>query len=123
MARPCRFSSIPHRYRRTSRSGSQIWNAGDVSSRWKHRRQSTDTPSRADYRRSRRILPYHEALTQNGFDPAARSVTLMLHTYLGPNRETVKERIRIPFREYLRSSLGLVERLIASLALPVILGV
>ena len=61
---------------------------------------------------------YQEALRQNGFDPATRRVTLMLHTYLGEDRDTVKDRIRVPFREYLRSSLGLVEKLIASLGLP-----
>lgn len=65
------------------------------------------------------IERYHEALRQNGFDPATRCVTLMLHTYLGEDRDTVKDRIHIPFREYLRSSLGLVEKLIASLGLPV----
>jgi natural product biosynthesis luciferase-like monooxygenase protein len=65
------------------------------------------------------IERYHEALRQNGFDPATRCVTLMLHTYLGEDRDTVKERIRMPFREYLRSSLGLIEKLIASLGLPV----
>ena len=65
------------------------------------------------------IEQYHEALRQNGFDPATRCVTLMLHTYLGEDRDTVKDRIRIPFREYLRSSLGLVEKLIASLGMPV----
>lgn len=65
------------------------------------------------------IAQYRDALIQNGFDPAARSVTLMVHTYLGKDRESVKEQVRRPFREYLRSSLGLVERLIASLGLPV----
>lgn len=65
------------------------------------------------------IERYHEALRQNGFDPATRSVTLMLHTYLGGDRDTVRDRVRVPFREYLRSSLGLVEKLIASLGLPV----
>ncbi|MBN9617507.1 MAG: hypothetical protein BGO25_03505 [Acidobacteriales bacterium 59-55] len=62
---------------------------------------------------------YHEALQKNGFDPTTRQVTLMLHTYLGDDRDTVRERIRVPFREYLRTSLGLVEKLIASLNLPV----
>jgi natural product biosynthesis luciferase-like monooxygenase protein len=65
------------------------------------------------------IERYHEALRQNGFDPATRSVTLMLHTYLGEDRGTVRDRIHLPFREYLRSSLGLVEKLIASLGLPI----
>jgi natural product biosynthesis luciferase-like monooxygenase protein len=65
------------------------------------------------------IKRYHEALKQNGFDPATRSVTLMLHTYLGESRDSVKDRIRIPFREYLRTSLGLVEKLIISLGLPI----
>jgi natural product biosynthesis luciferase-like monooxygenase protein len=65
------------------------------------------------------VKAYHEALRQNGYDPATRCVTLMLHTYLGDDRDTVKDQIRAPFREYLRSSLGLVEKLIASHGLPV----
>lgn len=65
------------------------------------------------------IERYHDALRQNGFDPTTRSVTLMLHTYLGEDRDVVKNLVRVPFREYLRSSLGLVEKLISSLALPI----
>jgi len=65
------------------------------------------------------IERYHDALRQNGFDPADRSVTLMLHTFLGKDRDEVRDRVRIPFRKYLRSSLGLVEKLISSLGLPI----
>lgn len=62
---------------------------------------------------------YHQALEMNGYDPATRCVTLMLHTFIGKDVETVKKLVHLPFREYLRSSLGLVEKLIQSLALPV----
>ncbi len=62
---------------------------------------------------------YREALLNQGFDPDTRAITLMLHTYLGQDHDTVKNTVRLPFREYLRSSLGLVEKLIASLGLPV----
>jgi natural product biosynthesis luciferase-like monooxygenase protein len=65
------------------------------------------------------IERYHDALRRNGFDPADHSVTLMLHTFLGKDRDEVRDQVRIPFREYLRSSLGLVEKLISSLGLPI----
>jgi natural product biosynthesis luciferase-like monooxygenase protein len=37
-------------------------------------------------------------------------VVLMLHTFLGANRDDVRDLVRQPFREYLRSSLGLITR-------------
>lgn len=65
------------------------------------------------------IALYHRALEANDHDPSTRTVTLMLHTFIGRDLDTVKKLVHLPFREYLRSSLGLVEKLIHSLALPV----
>jgi natural product biosynthesis luciferase-like monooxygenase protein len=37
-------------------------------------------------------------------------VALMLHTYLGADRDAVREKVRVPFSDYLRSSIGLIAR-------------
>lgn len=54
-----------------------------------------------------KIARYRAAREEGGFDPAAGKVTLMLHTFLGINREMVRARVRNPFREYLRSAVSL----------------
>jgi len=54
-----------------------------------------------------KIRRYREARAKHGFDPAAGKVSLMLHTFLGTNVETVRARVRAPFREYLRSAVSL----------------
>ena len=52
---------------------------------------------------------YRSARERHGFDPDSGKVSLMLHTFLGTNRESVKAKIRAPFREYLRSAISLEE--------------
>jgi natural product biosynthesis luciferase-like monooxygenase protein len=54
-----------------------------------------------------KVRQYRRAREQNGFDPAAGKVSLMLHTFLGSDLEEVRETVRGPFREYLRSALSL----------------
>ena len=54
-----------------------------------------------------KIGAYREARREAGLDPADGSVTLMLHTFLGEDREAVRQRVRQPFREYLRSAVSL----------------
>ncbi|HEY0172460.1 MAG TPA: MupA/Atu3671 family FMN-dependent luciferase-like monooxygenase [Pyrinomonadaceae bacterium] len=46
-------------------------------------------------------------------------VTLMLHTFVGDEMESVRETVRGPFTDYLRSSLSLTESLAQSLGLDV----
>lgn len=57
-----------------------------------------------------KIERYRESLAQNNFDPRSRKVSLMLHTFIGPDAAAVKEKIRQPFREYLRSAINLEEQ-------------
>jgi natural product biosynthesis luciferase-like monooxygenase protein len=57
-----------------------------------------------------KISAYREARAQNGHDPAAGIVSLMLHTHLDANVDDVKERVRAPLREYLRSAVSLEKR-------------
>jgi natural product biosynthesis luciferase-like monooxygenase protein len=59
---------------------------------------------------AQKIQRYRDSLADHGFDPAQGIVSLMLHTYLGPDTEAVKARVRTPFREYLRSAITLEEQ-------------
>jgi natural product biosynthesis luciferase-like monooxygenase protein len=54
-----------------------------------------------------KIRLYRNALESRGFDPQQRTVTLMLHTYLDEDLETVRQTVDRPFREYLRSAISL----------------
>jgi len=57
-----------------------------------------------------KIRRYREARAQNNFDPHAGKVSLMLHTFVGTDVESVKAKVRTPFREYLRSAISLEEK-------------
>ena len=50
-----------------------------------------------------RIAVYRNARAAAGLDPDNGEVTLMLHTFLGPDMEYVRHHVTPPFREYLRS--------------------
>lgn len=43
-----------------------------------------------------KIAAYRRSLEKNGFDPAAGTVTIMVHTYLGGDVETVKANVKAP---------------------------
>ncbi len=53
---------------------------------------------------------YHAALRDAGHDPDGHKVTLMLHTFVGEDRETVREIAREPMKDYLRSAAGLIKQ-------------
>ncbi len=57
-----------------------------------------------------KIAIYHAALRTAGHDPADRKVTLMLHTLVGDDRETVRQTARGPMKDYLRSAAGLIKQ-------------
>jgi natural product biosynthesis luciferase-like monooxygenase protein len=57
------------------------------------------------------IALYRRALVQNGYDPGIGRVALMLHTFLGNEREAVKNTVRGPLIDYLRSSIDLTQSL------------
>ena len=57
-----------------------------------------------------KIKIYHDALRETGHDPADFTVTLMLHTYIGQDREAVREVAREPMKDYLRSAAGLIKQ-------------
>lgn len=54
-----------------------------------------------------KIAAYRKALAAHGHDPVARTVTLMVHTFVGRTDAEVREIVREPFLQYLRSSMDL----------------
>lgn len=57
-----------------------------------------------------KITLYHEALRAAGHNPADHTVTVMLHTLVGEDRDAVEKIVRKPLREYLRSAAGLIKQ-------------
>lgn len=54
-----------------------------------------------------KIAVYRDTLHKNGYDPSEYKVSLMIHTYLGSDMSEVKEIVREPITEYLRTNLDL----------------
>jgi natural product biosynthesis luciferase-like monooxygenase protein len=67
---------------------------------------------------AKNIKLYREAFAAEGRNPSDGRVTMMLHTFVGNDREAVKDIVRKPFSDYLRSSVGLVANMVKSLNLP-----
>lgn len=59
---------------------------------------------------SDKIGIYHQALREAGYDPKDFKVTLMLHTFVGDEREAVREIAREPMKDYLRAAAGLIKQ-------------
>lgn len=57
-----------------------------------------------------KITIYQTALREAGHDPDNHKVTLMLHTFVGEDREEVREIAREPMKDYLRSAAGLIKQ-------------
>lgn len=57
-----------------------------------------------------KIAIYHAALRAAGRDPADHVVTLMLHSFVGEDRDAVREIARAPMKDYLRSAAGLIKQ-------------
>ncbi|GHO70183.1 siderophore biosynthesis protein [Ktedonobacter sp. SOSP1-52] len=56
---------------------------------------------------AKNIRFYRASLMENGFEAADRKVSLMLHTFIGKDRDAVKNKVQAPFKEYLRSAVRL----------------
>jgi len=65
------------------------------------------------------IALYRQARADNGHDPDAGKVTLMVHTYVGADAEETLQRAKEPFLRYMRSHLGLLSSVVKSLDMPV----
>lgn len=66
-----------------------------------------------------KIASYREALARHGHDPATRQVTLMMHTFIGPDLDYVLSKARTPLCNYLKAHVGLIETMTKSLNIKV----
>ena len=54
-----------------------------------------------------KIALYREARANHGYDPQSGKVTLMLHTFVEDDLDVVRQQVREPFMDYLRTSVDL----------------
>lgn len=66
---------------------------------------------------ARNIKLYRDSLTRHGYDPTAGHVTLLVHTFIGEDLDRVRNTVRKPFCDYLKSTVGIIQNLITSLDL------
>jgi natural product biosynthesis luciferase-like monooxygenase protein len=66
-----------------------------------------------------KIKLYREALAKKGHNPEEGKVALMIHTFLGESLHEVKEKVRQPFCEYLKTHYDLLDNLAKSMGLNV----
>ncbi len=59
-----------------------------------------------------KVATYRESRARHGHDPRAGRVTLMLHAFVGTSMAEVREKVREPLTDYLRTSLGLISSLV-----------
>ena len=57
-----------------------------------------------------KIALYRETLRELGRNPSDYTVTLMLHTLIGDDREQVRDVAREPMKAYLRSAVALIKQ-------------
>jgi natural product biosynthesis luciferase-like monooxygenase protein len=63
------------------------------------------------------IVVYRDSLARHGHDPETGHVTLLVHTFIGEELGSVRDKVRAPFCDYLRSTVGIIQNLIKSLDL------
>ena len=63
------------------------------------------------------IKLYRGSLAQHGYSPDAGQVTLLLHTFIGDDLQRVRQKVRTPFCNYLKSTVGVIQNLVKSLDL------
>lgn len=66
-----------------------------------------------------KIAIYRESWREHGQGPGQGHVTLMLHTFVGEDIDAVREKVRIPFSNYLKSSLDLLTGMAKSAGLDI----
>ncbi len=68
---------------------------------------------------ARNIELYRTSLANHGHAPSVGHVTVLLHTFVGPDADRAREIARKPFCDYLRSFLGLTRSLLKSQGISV----
>lgn len=66
-----------------------------------------------------KIALYRQALKENGYTYSQGKVTLMTHTFLGKDLDTVRRKVKQPFSEYLKNHYGLLENLAKGMGMNV----
>ncbi|MBL0743078.1 MupA/Atu3671 family FMN-dependent luciferase-like monooxygenase [Chryseolinea lacunae] len=61
-----------------------------------------------------KIKAYRASLRASGFDPASRTVSVMVHTFVGLDDDNVRAAVREPLKEYIKSSVHLIETMTKS---------
>jgi len=56
-----------------------------------------------------KVIAYRRARAEAGLDPRSGRITLMLHTFVGEDDDAVRETVREPMKDYLRSSVNLIK--------------
>jgi natural product biosynthesis luciferase-like monooxygenase protein/amino acid adenylation domain-containing protein/FkbH-like protein len=64
-----------------------------------------------------KIQLYRKSLAKHGHDPSSGRVTVMIHTFLGEDYETVLEQARGPFMDYMNAHLSLMVPWLKSLGI------
>lgn len=65
------------------------------------------------------VALYHDALERHGHSPHDHCVTVMVHTFLGKDPDAVRETVRDPFCNYLKTFTGLLDNLAKSFKLNI----
>jgi natural product biosynthesis luciferase-like monooxygenase protein len=65
------------------------------------------------------IALYRKSLSEHGYAPESGQVAVLLHTFVGNDDAVTREKARVPFCNYLNSSIGLFKNLIRSQGLAV----
>ena len=60
-----------------------------------------------------KIDVYRAARAEHGFDPASGVVTAMIHTFVGADRDAIREEARAPYCQFLKQNIGLAQGLAA----------
>ncbi|MGL5794116.1 MAG: LLM class flavin-dependent oxidoreductase [Waterburya sp.] len=68
---------------------------------------------------ARQIALYRNSLAQHGYNCEQGKVSLMLHTFVGDNEESIRSQVKEPFCNYLKTSFGLIENLAKKINFPV----
>ena len=68
---------------------------------------------------AKNISLYRESLSRHGYAPESGHVTVLMHTFVGDDLDSVRDTARQPFYNYLQSSLGLFKNLVKSQGLNI----
>lgn len=69
-----------------------------------------------------KVSAYRRSLERHGHDPAAGTVSIMVHTFLGDDAEEVRAKVTGPFSDYLRTHYHLLEGLARTVGLDMSLN-